>query len=218
MASRFAVIGLGYFGNKLALSLAEQGGEVIAIDTRLPLVEDIADKVDLAVSLDATDKKALISQDVPHVDVAIVAIGKDFENAVLVTMTLKELGVPRVIARCRSVTQRLIMTKIGADELVSPEDQQAVLMAQKLMHPNVFETIALAPGQSIVEILAPEFMHSRSLKDLNLRNRYRVNLIAIRRKGEGKVEVEFPGGDSVIEANDRLVVIGADDDLEELTA
>ncbi len=215
---RFAVIGLGYFGNKLALSLAEQGGEVIAIDKDLELVEEIADRVDLAVKLDAADKKALIAQDVPHVDTAIVAIGKDFENAVLVTMTLKELGVPRVIARCRTETQRLIMKKIGADELVSPEDQQAVLLSRKLLQPNVFETIALAPGQRIVEIMAPDFMHSRSLKDLNLRNRYRVNLIAIRRTEDGDPVVEFPTAETVVEKEDRLVVIGADKDIEELTA
>ena len=141
---RFVVIGLGRFGRRLARELTEAGHEIIAIDTREALVERVRDEVALAVCLDATEPEALKSQGVDKVDAAVVAIGEDFEANALATATLKSLGVGRVISRASSDIQRRILDRIGADQVIFPEEEMAVRLAYKKA--LILEIIDNLPG------------------------------------------------------------------------
>lgn len=223
---RFLIIGLGRFGRRLAQALTEAGQEVIAADIREELVERVRDEVALAVHLDATDPELLKNQDLANVDAAIVSIGEDFEANVLATTTLKSMGVPRVISRASSEMQRRILARVGADEVIFPEEERAVRLANQLANPNIVEHLALSEGHSLVQIRAPAEWHDKTLGDIDLRRRYEVNLVAIRRPvkargadGEGEAEEEvldLPMAHTMIRKEDILVLVGATESLTKL--
>lgn len=224
--ARYAVIGLGRFGMSVAQKLALEGAEVLAIDLDIARVEEAQNIVSLAVRMDATDEAALSAQEVSQVDCAIVAIGADFEANALVTVLLKQIGVKRVIARSTSPIRGRILHLIGADEIVSPEEDSAEVLAKRLLHPSVVDYIELSEGHKLVQVKAPKTFHFRSLMDLDLRKKYEVTLIAIKRKttevnkqGE-KVEVErvndLPGPYDVIEPEDILFLVGTDENIDHL--
>ncbi len=192
---RFAVIGLGRFGQGLARALTSSGAEVIAIDRETSLVEQLRDEVTLAVRLDSTDEEALKAQGVHTVDVAIVGIGEDFESAALTVATLKGLGVGHLIARAESDIQAKILSRVGADEIASPERESATRWAHRLTLPNLTQYISLGDEHSVVYATPSRRFHDKTLKELDLRNQYGVNLIAIERR----VSVE-PGADAASEA------------------
>ena len=152
---RFAVIGLGRFGEHLARALAQAGDEVIAIDRDSDYVDRVRDDVTLAVRMDSTDKLALVAQGIAEVDAAIVTIGEAFESSVLTVVTLKELGVPRIIARAMTDLQGKILRKVGADEIASAEQESAMRWAHRLSLPNLSQYIELEADHSLVYIAAP---------------------------------------------------------------
>lgn len=225
---RVAVIGLGRLGMELASRLAEAGAEVVAIDTNGRLVDQIHDRVTLAVRMDATDLEALRAQDIEQVDVAVVAIGEAFEAALLTVLGLKELGVRRVVARAQSTRQAEILAKIGADLVIFPELESARRLARTLVLPRIEDHIELASGHSIVQLRAPRQFHNKTLLELNLRHRYGVNVVAIKRhvavSTPGQPEsvqehvVSVPGPDDVIQPDDVLVLVGTDEALSLLPA
>jgi len=224
---RFAVIGLGRFGMMLARRLAQDGADVIAIDSDKECVDAIRDQVSLAVCLDATDAEALKSQGIDKVDVAIVGVGESFENSVLATVTLKELGVPTVISRATSRVRAEILARVGADDVVNPEKESALRWKSRLLAPSIMERIELAEGASLVQLESPESFHNKTLAQLDLRKGYRVNLVAIRRTTE-EIEdgqtvtrqfvISVPAGDTAIKKGDVLILIGTDEAIENLPA
>ncbi len=214
---KFAVLGLGRFGSTLARALAEGGADVIAIDTRRELIEDLADEVSSAVILDATDEKALAAQGIGEVDCAIVAIGENFEANVLATITCKNLGVPLVITRGATPTQCRILERIGADEVIQPEEESARRLARRLIQPSLLNVQQLAEGVSVAQVAAPPRFFDRDLKDIDLRKRYGVTLVAIRRDREGAQPlVIIPRPETVIREGDVLCLVGSDEDLARL--
>jgi len=218
---RFAVIGLGRFGMRLATLLAEAGAEVVAVDRQRDLVEDVRDRVAVAVCMDAMDEQALRAQGIDKVDVAIVGIGTSFEDAALTTSLLKAIGVPRVISRAVSNTRAQILSRIGADDIVNPEKEAADRWCHRLLAPTIMERLVLAEGFSLVQVAAPEGFFDKTLKELAIRNRYEVNVVAIRRTvqeidDEGRTTtrqfiISVPMPDSVIKPGDVLLLIGADE-------
>ena len=178
---RIAVIGLGRFGERLAALLTEGGAEVIAIDSNRDVVDDVRDKVTLAVCLDGTDEKALRAQGVDKVNVAVVGIGSDLEVSSLTTVILKQIGVPRVIARATTPMHAEILSRIGADDIANPEYESAERWRGRLLAPAILEKVVLAEGYSLVQVEAPESFHGRTLADLNVGNKYNVLVVAIRR-------------------------------------
>ena len=224
---RFAVIGLGRFGMMLARRLAEAGADVIAVDSDKECVDAIRDQVSLAVCLDATDAEALKSQGIDKVDVAIVGVGDSFENSVLATVTLKELGVPTVISRATSRVRAEILARVGADDVVNPEKESALRWKSRLLAPSIMERIELAEGASLVQLESPESFHNKTLAQLDLRKGYRVNIVAIRRTTE-EIEdgqtvtrqfvISVPAGDTAIKKGDVLILIGTDEAIENLPA
>ncbi|HOM60223.1 MAG TPA: TrkA family potassium uptake protein [Anaerohalosphaeraceae bacterium] len=220
---RFAVIGLGRFGKKLAAALATSGAEVIAIDRERDVIEDIRDQVSHAVRLDSTDLNALRAQGVDKVEAAIVGMGergRGFESAILTVVNLKQLGVPEIYARAADLTAGEVFSAVGATEVIYPELETAQRWAYKLIAPHIEEKIDFAPGYSLARVKAPGSFHGKTVRDLQLRQKYNVNLVAIKREGGLHTEEEniinVPMPDTVIYAGDILMVAGTDKDLARL--
>ena len=190
---RIAVIGLGRFGMALARNLARLGVQVIAADRNMQLVNEIKDDVDLAVRLDSTDRDALDAQDIDKVDVCVVSIGENFEASLLTTVILRKLGVPQIICRAQTTFHAEIFRQIGADEVIQPETSAGEQMARRLANPRLNDVIDIAEGYSIVEIEAPKSWWGTGLKDLGLRTKFDVNLVAIKRQAVPPIE---EGGES----------------------
>jgi len=214
--ARYAVIGLGLLGRTVARELAARGAEVIAIDMNQRLVQSIADEVALAVRLDSTDREALQSQGVGTVDAAIVAIGENFEAAVLTTAILKELGVPRVISRAVTEDEARILKLVNADQVVLVEEWVARRLAQQIMSPNLTEMVELSPGMSLARIEAGPDTWGKTLASLKFRQRYGLNVVAVIKAGEEAVPPSTlpPDPEEVLGEGDVLLVDGPDDAIE----
>jgi len=225
--ARFAVIGLGRFGQKLAIALAMSGAEVIAIDKNRETIELIADQVSHAVRLDSTDEEALKAQGVDKVDVAIIGIGqgtgRGFESAILTVVNLRQMGIKQIYARAEDLIAGEVFSKVGATEVIYPEIESAQRWAFKLIAPQIGEKIDFAPGYSLARIKAPPSFDGKTVMDLQLRQKYSVNLVLIKRaenaektkEQDGKIiNVPMPG--TVIYQDDILMVVGSDPDLAKL--
>ncbi len=222
---RFLVIGLGRFGRRLAQALTEAGQEVIAADVREELVERVRDEVALAVRFDATEEEPFQAEELNEVDAAIVTIGEDFEANVLATTTLKARGVPLVISRASTSTQRRILQRVGADRVILPEEEMADRLARQLVNPNIIEHLTLSEGHSLIQIRAPKAWHNKTLGEIDLRRKYEVNLVAIRRpvkgaEGEEPQEqvLDLPMAHTMIREGDILVLVGSTESLQNLPA
>jgi trk system potassium uptake protein TrkA len=221
---RIAVIGLGRFGTKLAMALSMSGAEVIAIDRDRESVEDIRDQVAHAVRMDSTEIEALRSQGVDKADAAVIGMaqgGSAFEAAVMTIVNLKELGVPKIYARAASVTMGRVLTAVGATEVIYPENETAQRWAYKLIAPHITDKIAFAPGYSLASVKAPASFDGRTIMELQLRQKYNVNLVAIQRAepkkfGESHDTITVPAPDTVIYSADVLMIAGSDDDIARL--
>jgi len=223
---RFAVIGLGRFGKKLAIALAMSGAEVIAIDKDRNEIELIRDQVSHAVRLDSTDEEALKAQSVDKVDVAIVGIGErgqGFESAILTVVNLRQMGVKEIFARAENLIAGEVFSKVGATDVIYPEIESAQRWAYKLIAPQIGEKIDFAPGYSLARIKAPASFDGKTVMDLQLRQKYNVNLVAIKRdehsrakKSEKGSIINVPMPNTVIYQNDILMVAGSDADLVKL--
>ncbi|MEQ8324057.1 MAG: TrkA family potassium uptake protein [Vicingaceae bacterium] len=221
--NRFAVIGLGKFGRAIARKLSDKGAEVVGIDMNETNVERIQEEIALCICMDATDKKALISQNIADVDAVVVSIGENFEALLLCTVYLQELNVKRVIARANDEHQRRILEKMGVEEILSPEDEVGNVIAEKLMHPSVVSILQLPEDYEIAEIKAPKGIQNRNLADINLRDKYKINLVTIERELEKMVKgqkvcyqhiIGIPTPETVIEATDTVVLFGTTKDIE----
>lgn len=222
---RVAIVGLGRFGMAVIEQLASTRAQVIAIDTSPDAVADVKDLVDVAVVLDATDERALRGQDVHKCDYLVVAIGENFEAALLTAVLAKKLGIPNVIVRATTSMHAQIFRKIGADEVIQPESEAGIALARRLANPSLEDFVDLGEGYTLIELRAPSAFRGKTLRELNLRAKYGVNLVAIRRSlpvaegsdaEETRKMIGVPQPDEVIEAQDILMVIGANENLGKL--
>ncbi len=212
----FVVIGLGRFGTAIATELSALGHEVLAMDVREENVQQIADKVTHAVAGDARDPAVLKALGIRNYDCAIVAVGDDVGNSALITLNLKELGIREVIAKARSHVHRKVLEKIGADRVVFPEHEMGVKLAQGLSSSNVLNFIEVSEDYGILELSVPQSWEGKSLKDLDVRNRYHVNIIAIR-KGDAGQELDVaPGAGYLLTREDHVVALGRNEDINRL--
>lgn len=225
--AQFAVIGLGAFGRKVAVTLAEKGADVIAIDKNRDSVESIKEQVSAAIVLDSTDEDAMKAAEIQDVDAAVVALGDNQEEAILITAILKKLGLSRIYARAINKLYAHVLKTVGADTVIVIEEQMGEDLAKRMLSPEIYQHVVLTTGHSLVEIEArPDFV-GKSLRELDFRRNYGLNIIAIQRKvprvnDEGKIaqtiEVnDVPGPDDRIEKGDILVVVGADENLERMS-
>lgn len=212
MKGQYAVIGLGRFGSSLATTLHQAGNEVLAIDRNEERIEEYKDHVTYAVVADSTDEEALKSVGIRNFDAVIVAIGDDIQASILTVLILKELEVKKVVAKAINKRHGQVLYKVGADWVVFPERDMGERVATQLMSPNVLDYIELAKDYSIKEVKAPPSMIEKNLRELNLRARFNITVIAI--ISDGKVSIS-PSPDRIIKEGDILVVIGENKDLDQ---
>ena len=206
----FVVIGLGLFGSSVARQLCALGAEVLAIDIHPEHVQQISSDVTNAVVADARDADVLRALGAHECECAVVAIGDDLAGSVLATMNLKELGIKHIVCKAHDEVHRKVLEKLGADKVVIPEKEVADKLARSLTSHNVLDFIELSSDYGIVEIPAPKSWVGKNLKELDVRAKLGVNIIAIQRNG--KVSVS-PRAEFLIEKNDILVVLGDYDSL-----
>ena len=216
--NRVAVFGLGRFGAGVATTLSDEGVEVLAVDHDLAPVERLKDRVALAVACDATRREELESLEVGRMDVAVVAIGDNFEASVLITLLCKELGVPRVVAKALSHEQRRVLERVGADEVVLPEEQMGRWVAENLMRRSVVNLVELPEGYGLGVVPLPADWAGQTLGDLRLIERERLNLVQVHRGGPEGEAFPLPSGSFRLEAGDVLDVIGPNAVLERYAA
>ncbi len=214
----YAVIGLGRFGSAVATTLAEMGEEVIGIDSDEEKVRQLADALAQAVQLEASDLKALREVGVQDVDTAIISIGENIEASLLVVMQVKELGVKNVVAKAVTPLHGRILQKLGVNRVIYPEREMAIRVALSLVVPNVLDYIEVSKDYSIVDIEAPPAFVGQSLKELELRPRYGLTLIAIKRRSSGGAEATIvaPSADERIAVGDVLSLLGATERLGQI--
>ena len=207
----YVVIGLGRFGTTLARQLCALGGQVLAMDIRSDLVQQVANDVTHAVVGDGQDKEVLRALGVRDFDCAIIAIGDDLAASVLTTMSLKELGVPYIICKAHDETHRRVLEKLGVDRVIIPEKENAERLARSLNSHNVLDYIELSEEYGILEVPAPGSWIGKTLKELNIRAKLGVNIIAVE---SGKKTNVSPAADYRIQEGDILVVLGENYALE----
>ena len=211
---QFAVIGIGRFGASVATTLYEMGHDVLALDASEEKIEGIVDKVTHGVVIDSTSEAALRSLGITNFDVVIVSIGQDIQASIFTTLVLKELGVNYIVAKARTSLHGKVLQKIGADRIVYPERDMGIRVANNLVATNVLDFIELSPDYSIVEIIVPKEMQGKSLRELDLRAKYGVNVLAIRR-ADAQILVT-PAASDRLQPDDLLIVIGGNKDIQKM--
>jgi trk system potassium uptake protein TrkA len=216
---QFGVIGLGRFGSAMALTLTELGHDVIGVDGDESRVQQLADMITHALQIDATDEKALRSAGIHEVQVAVVSIGENIESSLLVVMQLRELGIKTIVAKAVTPLHGRILEKLGVSRVIFPEREMAIRIAHSLVMPNVIDYIELSRDFSIVEVPAPDAFVGRTLKQLELRPRLGLTLIAIKRKANdtGAVVTNIaPAADETIRTGDVVALLGSNERLSQL--
>lgn len=214
---KFSVIGLGSFGSNVAKTLYEMGHEVVAIDKEKSKVDDMKDAATHAVQMNAADKENLQAVGITDMDVVVVSLGPDMESSVLTTLYLKEMAVRRIVAKALTEDHAKILEAVGATEVIYPEKDMAIKTALRLSNPNILEYLPLISGLTVQEIAAPEKFIGKSLKELDLRNKYDIQVMAI--KGIIPEKTTFmPKADFVIKDSDILIILGEEKQLKKLDA
>jgi trk system potassium uptake protein TrkA len=207
----FGVIGLGRFGTAVATTLTELGHDVIGVDGNEERVRQMADVISQAVQLDATDAKALQAAGIADVNVGVVSIGENIESSLLVVMLLHELGIRTVVAKAVTPLHGRILERLGVSRVIFPERDMAIRLAHSLVMPNVLDYVELSRDFSFVELPAPAIFVGQTLRQLELRPKYGLTLIAIKRRGVDGNEVTnvATSAEDVIQKDDVLVLLGS---------
>jgi trk system potassium uptake protein TrkA len=211
--AEYVVIGLGRFGTAVATTLVEHGRTVLAIDSNHDRVQALSGELPHVVQLDATNIDALRQAGVETFDTGLVCIGTDFENNLLATVLLRQLGVQRVIAKALTITQREILLKVGADEVILPEHEAGRRLGRKMAIDHLVDYLEVGNDVGVVELLAPPSTWDHSLSELSLRQRYGLTVIAVRRREDLVVS---PSASFRLKEDDIVVVLGRMEDAERL--
>lgn len=208
------IIGLGKFGMSAAKALAKYDCEVMAIDESSNLVDEVASYVTHAAKVNAMDKEALLDLGIKNFDTAIIGIGDDLEASIMIALTLKELEVPYIIAKSRDDMHTRLLTMIGVDRVVQPEQEMAVRMVNTLMHKHLVEKLEFSKDYSIVEMKAHSNWVGKKLSELALRAKHHINVICIKKEPEDTTV--FPTADYEIEATDNIMMIAPNKELDKM--
>ncbi|MCB9060095.1 MAG: TrkA family potassium uptake protein [Halobacteriovoraceae bacterium] len=221
-----AVIGLGTFGAKTAMTLFDKGAEVVAIDKDMALVERIKDRVTHAVQLDVTEERSLRSVNISDVDTAVVAIGDNIEISIMAVAMLRKLGVGRVIARATSIMHQHVLEEIGASEIIKVEEEMGEIIASKIVAPHVLQRYNFAAGYSIVELKLGKNFEGKTLVESKIRQNYSLNIVALQKrvpyitedgKAAWRVKInDCPMPMDIIDADDIVVLVGSEKNFNRL--
>ena len=213
-SNEFVIIGMGRFGTSVARTLIRYGYTVLAIDRDQERVQELSTALPHVLRLDATNVEALRQAGVENFDTGVVCIGQDFESTLLATVLLLRLKVRRVITKARTQTQKEILTRVGAHEVILPEHEAGVRLARRLASGHFVDYLEVSGDVGIVELLAPKFTWNKSLVEADFRNRYGLSVIAVQRDTELIVS---PAPDFTVEPDDVLVVLGKIEAAEQLS-
>ncbi len=213
MKRQFVVIGCGRFGTSVALKLNELGSEVMVVDNNEEIIQEISEYVTHAVQADATDENTIRSLGIRNFDVAVVTIGSDIQSSILITLMCKELGVKYVVAKAQNELHAKVLYKIGADRVVFPEREMGIRIAKNLVYDNILDYVELDPRNGIAEIIAPEEWIGSTIKELDIRNKYHLNILGIKHGAD--LDVQFNPDDEITEGT-VLIVIGGNTDINKL--
>lgn len=223
MSEKITIIGLGQFGMRVAKQLTQRGADVLAIDRDLDKVEMIKDEVAYAVALDSTNIKALHSQNIEQMDAVFVAIGENIKGLLLTTVNLLEMNVKRIITRAVSEEQKTILSKLGVQEIISPEDEISKTIAEKLINPTFQGVLHLTEEIIIAEVRVPLKIAYRTIAQSEFQLTYSLKLITVKRSYEEVVDnhkrevyhiLPKIDIDTIIQPTDRLIVLGKISSIE----
>ena len=209
----FAVIGLGAFGSNVVKTLYGRGQRVVAVDNDREVVQAIKDYAHKAVLADATEKETLEALELREVDAAVVSLGQKIDSSILVVLHLKELGTQTIYAKALNEDHGKILERIGATEVIHPEKEVAVRLGRKLAARNVVDYLPFTEGYSIVELAPPREFIGKTLRELRVRNRFGVQVIAVKEVIPERVSL-VPSPEFVVKDSDILILMGADADLD----
>ncbi len=212
---QFLVIGTGRFGSSVAKTLYNLGHDVMVMDGDEEKVQLISQEVTNVVKADATSEACLKALDIEDFDTVVVAICDDMQASIMAAILLIELGAKHTVAKARTTLHGKVLNKIGVDQVVFPERDMGHKLARSLIAPTIIDMIELSDDYSVVEVTAPDEMVGKSLIELNLRARYGISVIALRRNNGGNTLIS-PVAEDVIETNDIIVAIGENKHLKKL--
>lgn len=212
---RFAVIGLGNFGSHITETLYQDNNEVIAIDINKNKVQAIDAHATQAIVMDATNKDALGELALDTLDAVIVATGENTSMSILICLHLQELGVKNIIAKAQNEDHGKILRRVGATEVIHPEREMAVRVAQNLSRPNILDFIPLSRDFNLIQIITPQSFIGKSLKDLSFRAKYNIHVIAIQEMATKKT-ILVPDAAFPLKEGDTLIMLGKQKDIERI--
>ncbi|MFC1515654.1 potassium channel family protein [Thermodesulfobacteriota bacterium] len=212
---QFVIIGLGNLGYYLATRLYDKGHEVLSIDNNSNRVQEIKDSVGQAVVADATDRRVLESLGVDRMDATVVCTGTDLSTSILITLNLKDIGVQKIYAKAISEPHGRILSKIGALEVVFPEKDQAISLAERLHNPNILDYLPFIEGYSIIEFEPTADFIGKNLMTLDLINRFGVQVLGVKELVPERLNM-IPTGAYVVKDSDILIMLGPNDRLDAL--
>ncbi|NLV17124.1 MAG: TrkA family potassium uptake protein [Syntrophomonadaceae bacterium] len=208
---QFVVIGIGRFGASVARTLYTMGYDVMAIDIDEEVIEEMKDEVTYGIAADAQETRILESLGVRNLDVAVVAVGNDIQASILISLALQEIGVPKVVAKAIDDRHGRLLEKLGVDKIIYPERDMGERLAHYLVSTNLLDYIAISDKYSLSEVIASDRLINKTLKETNLRVKYGVNVIALKR---GERLIISPPGEEFIKADDVLICIGKTSDMD----
>ena len=211
MEKQYAVLGLGSFGESVALTLENMGCDVLVMDDSYEKIQDISDKVSYAMKADVADPDALQALGGKNLDGVVVAVSENLEAGIMATMLCKEMGIPLVVAKAKNKLQGAILKRVGADRIVYPEIEMGSRVAKNLVAKEFMDWIALSNDYSMVEVAVPERWVGKNLVELKVRDRFGINVVGI--IVDGKVDVT-PDPQDPLPGDGILIVIGSNDILE----
>lgn len=211
---QFFVAGLGRFGESVAVTLDRMGYDVMAMDKDEDVVQDLSDQLGYVVCADASDEKNLNAIGAGNADVAVVAIG-DLSASLLTTLLLKDMGVKRIVVKALDELHGKMLQKIGADKIIYSEKEMGIRVAHNLTSPGIVDYIEMNNNITVVTIHIPEEWIGKTLIDLDVRRKYHITVVAIRRQTENFIN---PRPDMVMQAGDMLVILGDTSSIKEITS
>ena len=213
MKKTYAVFGLGRYGSAVATELVENGMEVIAVDTNERIVNAVADKLPICKCADITDPDVIRQLAISNVDVVVVAMASNLEASVMAVTLCKEVGVKTVIAKCGNEMHQKILTRVGADKVVFPEKESGIRLAKNLLSSGFVDMVSLAKNVSMIELdVKPEWI-GKNLIELNLRKKYSINVVALRKGDMVSVDID---PHAALQESDKLIVIANTEKLAKL--
>ncbi len=212
---QFLVIGAGRFGSAVATALSKLGHDVMVVDNDETLVQEISSEVTDAVTANAASESALKALDIPGYDAVILAIGYEIQASIMTALLLVEMGAKYTVAKAQTELHGKVLEKIGINRVVFPERDMGLKVAHSLVAPTIIDMIELSDEYSVVEVSAPDDMVGKTLKEIDLRARFGISVIALRRDSEGNTHIS-PVAEDVIKAGDIIVAVGDNKALKKL--